>query len=75
MVKPYLRYQCVDAPPDDPYFSDVGRMFGPSIGVRYDFSQLGAFKIQYDHTATEARRRQRRDDPAVVRVLTERRTP
>ena len=26
-------------------------MFGPSIGVRWDFSQLGAFKIQYDHTS------------------------
>jgi hypothetical protein len=51
MVKPYVRYQWVDAPPDDPYYADVGRMFGPSIGVRYDFSQLGAFKIQYDHTS------------------------
>jgi hypothetical protein len=51
MLKPYVRYQYVDVPSDGPYFSEVGRMFGPSIGVRWDFSQLGAFKFQYDHTS------------------------
>jgi hypothetical protein len=50
-LKPYFRYQYVDAPPEDPFYAAVGRMYGPSFGLRYDFSQLAAFKAQYDRTA------------------------
>lgn len=46
--RPYFRYQYLNTPADDPLYADVGRMHGPSVGVRYDFSQFSAFKIQYD---------------------------
>lgn len=47
-VRPYFRYQYLDVPDTDAYFADVGRMRGPSLGLRFDFSQFSAFKFQYD---------------------------
>jgi hypothetical protein len=49
-ARPYVRYQYVNVPDTDVYFPDVGLMHGPSLGVRYDFNQFAAFKIQYDRT-------------------------
>jgi hypothetical protein len=49
-ARPYLRYQYVNAPSDDPIFPDVGRRNGPSLGLRYDLSDFVAFKAQYDRT-------------------------
>ncbi len=49
-ARPYLRYQYINAPSDDPIFPDVGRRNGPSLGLRYDLSDFVAFKAQYDHT-------------------------
>jgi hypothetical protein len=49
-LRPYLRYQYVNVPGDDPIFPDVGRRHGPSLGLRYDISEFAAFKAQYDHT-------------------------
>lgn len=60
--RPYFRYQYFNAPNDDPvYFyaspSDysppdatafVGRINGPSLGFRYDFTEHSAIKFQYD---------------------------
>jgi hypothetical protein len=50
-ARPYFRYQYVNAPGDEPIFGDVGRMSGPSFGLRYDVSEFAAFKAQYDRTA------------------------
>ena len=47
-LSPYVRYEHVDVPADDPLFSDLGRISGPSIGVRYDFRDLAALKVQWD---------------------------
>jgi hypothetical protein len=61
-VRPYVRYQYFNSDSNDPVFqyagiSDfqprsatafVGRLNGPSLGVRYDFTQHSAFKFQYD---------------------------
>jgi hypothetical protein len=49
-ARPYLRYQYVNAPNDDPIFADIGRRNGPSLGLRYDVSDFAAFKAQYDRT-------------------------
>ncbi len=49
-VRPYFRYQYVNVPSSDPIFPDVGMMHGPSVGIRYDFSEFAAFKFQYDRT-------------------------
>jgi hypothetical protein len=60
--RPYFRYQYFNAPSDDPVWifnspnqyaplyvtSFVGRLNGPSIGVRYDFTQHSALKLQFD---------------------------
>jgi len=46
-VRPYFRYEYQNIPATDPIFGAVGRMSGPSLGTRYDFSDFGAFKVQY----------------------------
>lgn len=60
--RPYFRYQYFNAPSNDPVyifasanqyapFSDtgfVGRLNGTTVGVRYDFSEHSAIKLQYD---------------------------
>lgn len=48
--RPYFRYQFLDAPSADPLLGATGRRHGPSIGLRYDFNESGAFKLQYNHT-------------------------
>jgi hypothetical protein len=47
-VSPYIRYERVDVPQDDPLFGTMGRISGPSVGVRYDFRDLAALKVQWD---------------------------
>jgi hypothetical protein len=46
--QPYVRYQYINAPANEPIFKDVGRRNGPSLGLRYDLSEFAAFKVQYD---------------------------
>ena len=50
--RPFFRYQYINAP-EDSLFWDVGSRYGPSFGVRYDFSDNVAFKAQLDHTVRE----------------------
>jgi hypothetical protein len=50
-LRPYLRYQYIDVPDDDPYFTAGGSVQGPSVGLRTDLNQFSAFKVQYDHAA------------------------
>lgn len=60
--RPYFRYQYFNAPNNDPVYvfaspndyappaatGFVGRLNGPSVGVRYDFTAHSAVKLQYD---------------------------
>jgi hypothetical protein len=60
--RPYFRYQYFNAPSDDPVFAFagqndyapstftgfVGRLNGPSVGIRWDFTTHSAVKVQYD---------------------------
>jgi hypothetical protein len=53
--RPYFRYQYVNAPDNEPIFLPVygvpvGLQYGPSFGVRYDFNESVATKLQYDYT-------------------------
>ena len=61
-VRPYFRYQYFNADEDDPVYvfggpnefqdanaSFVSRLNGPSAGIRYDFTEHSAIKLQYDH--------------------------
>jgi len=54
VVRPYFRYQYVNVPSSDLIFPDVGLRHGPSFGIRYDFSEFAAFKLQYDRTERRA---------------------
>jgi len=50
--QPYLRYEYQNAPDQDPIFSKfgvIGVRQGPSVGLRYDFTDYAAFKVQYDY--------------------------
>jgi hypothetical protein len=60
--RPYFRYQYFNANGNDPVFAFapqndlapsnftgfVGRVNGPSAGIRWDFTEHSAFKLQYD---------------------------
>jgi hypothetical protein len=56
--RPYFRYSYVNAPNGDPIYGNpaeiepVGRINGPSVGLRYDFTEHTAFKLQYDREAS-----------------------
>lgn len=49
-LQPYVRYQYVDAPGEDPILADVGRQYGPSLGLRRELGEAAALKVQYDRT-------------------------
>jgi hypothetical protein len=60
--RPYFRYEYFNAPSNDPVYAYanqndyapanfsgfVGRLNGPSVGIRYDFNDHAALKFQYD---------------------------
>jgi hypothetical protein len=48
-IRPFFRYQYINADVGG-LLDDVDLRYGPSFGVRYDFSDSLAFKAQVDHT-------------------------
>ena len=46
-IRPYMRYEYQRAPASDPILGRIGRSMGPSVGIRYDFSDFATFKVQY----------------------------
>jgi hypothetical protein len=46
-VRPYVRYEYQRVPLADPIFGILGRKDGPSLGLRYDWSDFVALKLQY----------------------------
>jgi hypothetical protein len=49
-IRPFVRYQYVNASPRNTIYDDVGLRRGPSFGARYDLTDYIAFKVQLDHT-------------------------
>ena len=55
--RPYFRYAYINAGVNEPIYGDpedgevVGRRNGPTLGLRYDFTEHTAFKLQYDREA------------------------
>jgi hypothetical protein len=51
--RPYFRYDYVNAPANDPIYGNplempvVGRINGPTVGLRWDFTKYTAVKMQY----------------------------
>jgi hypothetical protein len=55
---PYLRYEYLHAPGHDPVLSPLevsGVRHGPSFGLRWDFTDYAALKMQFDHTVNRHR--------------------
>jgi hypothetical protein len=48
-VRPYVRYQYINADQGG-ILDDLDLRYGPSVGVRYDFTDSIAFKTQFDQT-------------------------
>jgi hypothetical protein len=49
IYKPYFRYQYVRDHLGDPLNLLEGTYYGPSVGLRIDFEEYAAFKLQYNH--------------------------
>jgi hypothetical protein len=49
IYKPYFRYQYVRDHVGDPLNFLEGLYYGPSVGLRVDFAEYAAFKLQYNH--------------------------
>jgi hypothetical protein len=49
-VRPFFRYQYINASPRNLIYDDVGLRYGPSFGARYDLNDFVAFKVQLDQT-------------------------
>lgn len=50
-IRPFVRYQYVNASSRNMIYDDIGSRYGPSFGARYDFNDYLAFKAQLDRTA------------------------
>jgi hypothetical protein len=48
-LRPYARMDYLDIPKTDPLFAFLGKRYGPSVGVRYDFQPFAALKLQSSH--------------------------
>lgn len=57
MYRPYFRYAYLNAGLAEPIYGDpadgpvVGGRHGPTFGLRYDFNDHAAMKLQYDHSS------------------------
>ncbi|MGA8272351.1 MAG: hypothetical protein WB919_12390 [Candidatus Sulfotelmatobacter sp.] len=57
--RPYFRYDYVNAPLNDPIYGNpteiavVGRVNGPTVGLRWDFTAHTAAKLQYTREASD----------------------
>lgn len=49
-IRPFARYQYVNASRLNLIYNDIGLRYGPSFGARYDLNEYFAFKAQLDHT-------------------------
>jgi hypothetical protein len=54
LIRPFFRYDYQNVPGSDPIFGSLGREGGPSVGIRYNFSDFGAFKLQYGRLGIRA---------------------
>lgn len=49
--RPFVRYQYANASAESPIFPDIGLRQSRSAGVRFDYNDYVAFKVQYDRTS------------------------
>jgi hypothetical protein len=44
--RPYFRYEYVDVPDEDRIFPHLNRVSGPIVGLRYDWAEFAALKVE-----------------------------
>jgi opacity protein-like surface antigen len=52
-IRPYLRVQWRNSPSGDPVLQTINQnisVWGPAVGIRYDFTPMMALKVEYEHT-------------------------
>ena len=49
-LRPFFRFQYVNASPNNLIYNDVSLRYGPSFGARYDLNDYAGFTAQLDHT-------------------------
>jgi hypothetical protein len=49
-IRPFVRYQYINATAGNFIYDEIGLRYGPSFGARYDLNDYLAFKAQLDHT-------------------------
>jgi hypothetical protein len=49
-IRPFVRYQYINASEQNAIYNDIGLRRGPSFGARYDITDFWAVKAQLDHT-------------------------
>jgi hypothetical protein len=47
-TRPYFRYEGINAPNGDPIHGALELRHGPSLGIRYDVTDMSAIKLQWD---------------------------
>jgi hypothetical protein len=65
MMRPYLRYEYINASSHEPVFPQVGLRTGPTAGIRFDVDNSVALKAQYSYTEL---RRQTQTDGKVCQL-------
>ena len=53
-IRPYFRYEYLNAPDIDKVLLDLRRQSGPTFGLRYDFHTNAALKVQYGRIGRRA---------------------
>ena len=66
ILRPYLRYEYVNASSQEPVFPQVGLRTGPTAGMRFDVSNAVALKAQYSYTEL---RRQTQTDGRICQAI------
>lgn len=46
-VRPYFRYEYMNVPRAEPLYSDIGLRHGPVGGLRFDFNEFAAYKLEF----------------------------
>jgi hypothetical protein len=68
---PYFRFTYVNSPAGDPVYNLIqttGLRYGPTLGLRFDFSDFACFKVQYDHNYQSNEQELAPDDTVTFQV-------
>jgi hypothetical protein len=68
---PFFRFTYVNSPASDPVYNLIqttGLRYGPTFGIRYDFTDYACLKLEYEHNAQHDEQEQAPTDDLMVQV-------